>query len=77
MDEEAGDAVSDQGAIKLRGVDGGRFIMYAYRIMEHEPVGILDFCPTPYIYMRNLHLIKKSRLAEANAADPGRGVTAD
>lgn len=37
----------------------GSVIMCAYWIMERSPVGILSYLPNSFIYMRNLHLIKK------------------
>jgi lipid-A-disaccharide synthase-like uncharacterized protein len=41
----------------------GSVIMCIYWIMERSPVGILAYLPNSLIYMRNLHLIKKHKLA--------------
>ncbi|OQY98866.1 MAG: hypothetical protein B6D35_10925 [Candidatus Brocadia sp. UTAMX2] len=44
----------------------GSIIMCAYWIMERSPVGILAYLPNSFIYMRNLHLIRKhTRMAIA------------
>lgn len=42
----------------------GSVVMCAYWIMERSPVGILAYLPNSLIYMRNLHLIRKHKLAE-------------
>ncbi len=39
----------------------GSIIMCIYWIMERNPVGILAYLPNSFIYMRNLHLIRKSK----------------
>ena len=39
--------------------------MCIYWIMERNPVGILAYLPNTFIYMRNLHLIRKHTLAAA------------
>jgi lipid-A-disaccharide synthase-like uncharacterized protein len=36
--------------------------------MQRKPVGILAYLPNVFIYWRNLHLIKKRRLATTAAA---------
>ncbi|NUO08306.1 MAG: lipid-A-disaccharide synthase N-terminal domain-containing protein [Candidatus Brocadia sp.] len=41
----------------------GSAIMCIYWIMERSPVGILAYLPNSFIYMRNLHLIRKHTLA--------------
>lgn len=41
----------------------GSVIMCIYWIMERSPVGILAYLPNSLIYMRNLHLIKKYKIA--------------
>lgn len=49
----------------------GSVIMCVYWIMQREPVGILAYLPNTFVYMRNLHLIKKKQAAtppQANAA---------
>ncbi|MEB2308693.1 MAG: lipid-A-disaccharide synthase N-terminal domain-containing protein [Planctomycetia bacterium] len=43
----------------------GSVIMCIYWIMERNPVGILAYLPNTFIYMRNLHLIRKHTLAAA------------
>ena len=47
----------------------GSIVMCAYWIMERSPVGILAYLPNSFIYMRNLHLIRKHTLA-ATASTP-------
>jgi lipid-A-disaccharide synthase-like uncharacterized protein len=47
----------------------GSLIMCVYWIFEREPVGILAYLPNTFVYIRNLHLIKKNRTA-VNAAHP-------
>ena len=46
----------------------GSLICCAYWIMQRKPVGILAYLPNVFIYWRNLHLIKKHRLAPTAAA---------
>ena len=46
----------------------GSLICCAYWIMQRKPVGILAYLPNVFIYWRNLHLIKKRRLAPTAAA---------
>ena len=41
----------------------GSVIMCIYWIMERSPVGILAYLPNSLIYIRNLNLIKKHKLA--------------
>ncbi len=43
----------------------GSVIMCIYWIMERNPVGILAYLPNTFIYMRNLHLIRKHTIAAA------------
>src|SRR3990167_7838682 len=43
-------------------------IMCAYWIMERSPVGILAYLPNSFVYMRNLHLIRKHQLAATASA---------
>lgn len=46
----------------------GSVVMCIYWIMERSPVGILAYLPNSLIYMRNLHLIRKHKLASTAAA---------
>lgn len=43
----------------------GSVIMCVYWVMERSPVGILAYLPNSFIYIRNLHLIRKHKLTEA------------
>lgn len=43
----------------------GSVVMCIYWIMERSPVGILAYLPNSFIYIRNLHLIRKHELATA------------
>jgi lipid-A-disaccharide synthase-like uncharacterized protein len=52
----------------------GSLIMCVYWIMEREPVGILAYLPNSFIYIRNLHLIKKQQVT-GTVADPRPGST--
>lgn len=45
----------------------GSIIMCIYWIMERNPVGILAYLPNSLIYMRNLHLIRKSKFTETTS----------
>lgn len=45
----------------------GSGIMCLYFVFRRDPVGILAYLPNTFIYMRNLHLIKKRRLAPTAA----------
>lgn len=47
----------------------GSIIMCIYWIMERSPVGILAYLPNTFIYMRNLHLIRK-HTAAVSASTP-------
>jgi lipid-A-disaccharide synthase-like uncharacterized protein len=47
---------------------GGSIIMCSYFIFQRDPVGILAYLPNTAIYMRNLHLIRKRKLAPTAAA---------
>lgn len=47
----------------------GSVIMCLYFIFRRDPVGILAYMPNSVIYVRNLHLIKRRKLA-ATAAMP-------
>lgn len=47
---------------------GGSVIMCTYFIFQRDPVGILAYFPNSLIYMRNLTLIKKHKLAATAAA---------
>ncbi len=49
----------------------GSIIMCIYWIMQREPVGILAYLPNTFIYMRNLHLIRKRKVAISAAIPPG------
>jgi len=46
----------------------GSVIMCSYFIFQRDPVGILAYLPNSMIYLRNLHLIKKRKLAATAAA---------
>ena len=41
----------------------GTLIMLLYFILRREPIGILLYLPNSWIYIRNLMLIKKKKLA--------------
>ena len=41
----------------------GSIIMCFYFIFKRDPVGIVAYLPNSFIYLRNLHLIKRQRLA--------------
>ena len=43
----------------------GSIIMGLYFVFKRDPVGILAYLPNSFIYFRNLHLIKRQRLAAA------------
>jgi len=45
----------------------GSVIMCVYFLLQRDPVGILAYLPNTAIYMRNLHLIKKRKLAPTAA----------
>src|SRR6184192_3981069 len=42
---------------------GGSLIMFLYFLFRRDPVGILAYLPNSIIYIRNLMLIRKRRLA--------------
>lgn len=46
----------------------GSVIMCVYFIGRRDPVGILAYLPNTFIYTRNLHLIRKKKLAPTAAA---------
>lgn len=54
----------------------GSVVMCIYWIMERSPVGILAYLPNSFIYVRNLHLIRKHTLAVA-ASMPVQAMSAD
>jgi lipid-A-disaccharide synthase-like uncharacterized protein len=45
----------------------GSAIMCLYFIFKRDPIGILAYLPNSLIYLRNLHLIRKRRLAPTAA----------
>jgi lipid-A-disaccharide synthase-like uncharacterized protein len=47
---------------------GGSIIMCLYFIFQRDPIGILAYLPNSMIYLRNLHLIQKRKLAATAAA---------
>ena len=47
---------------------GGCVVMLVYFIFQRDPIGTLAYLPNTAIYFRNLHLIKKRRLAATAAA---------
>ena len=47
---------------------GGSVIMCLYFIFRRDPVGILAYLPNSMIYIRNLMLIRKQKLAYTAAA---------
>ena len=47
---------------------GGSIIMCLYFVLRRDPVGILAYLPNSVIYIRNLMLIRKRRLAYTAAA---------
>ena len=49
----------------------GSIIMFFYFVSRRDPVGILAYLPNTLIYMRNLMLIRKRRLAYT-AATPSQ-----
>src|SRR6202162_3173521 len=42
---------------------GGSLIMFSYFVFRRDPVGILAYLPNSLIYIRNLMLIRKRKLA--------------
>lgn len=48
---------------------GGSMIMGLYFIFRRDPVGILAYLPNSFIYLRNLQLIRKKKLAATAAAN--------
>jgi lipid-A-disaccharide synthase-like uncharacterized protein len=46
---------------------GGSILLALYFVLRHDPVGILAYLPNSMIYLRNLHLIHKRKLATATA----------
>ena len=46
----------------------GSIIMGLYFIFQRDPVGILAYLPNSAIYIRNLHLIQKQKLAPTASA---------
>jgi lipid-A-disaccharide synthase-like uncharacterized protein len=43
----------------------GSAIMGLYFLFRRDPVGILAYLPNSFIYLRNLHLIRKKKLEAA------------
>ena len=50
---------------------GGSIIMFLYFLFRRDPVGILAYLPNSIIYIRNLMLIRKQKLAYT-AATPSQ-----
>ncbi|MBV9618882.1 MAG: lipid-A-disaccharide synthase N-terminal domain-containing protein [Verrucomicrobia bacterium] len=50
---------------------GGSLIMFLYFLFRRDPVGILAYLPNTLIYIRNLMLIRKRKLAYT-AATPSQ-----
>src|SRR5438128_5036926 len=50
---------------------GGSLLMFLYFLFRRDPVGILAYLPNSIIYIRNLMLIRKRRLAYT-AATPSQ-----
>jgi lipid-A-disaccharide synthase-like uncharacterized protein len=50
---------------------GGSLLMFLYFLFRRDPVGILAYLPNSIIYIRNLMLIRKRRLAYT-AASPSQ-----
>lgn len=46
----------------------GSAVMTLYFLFERNPVGIVGYAPNTFIYMRNLRLIRKKKLAPTAAA---------
>ncbi len=46
----------------------GSIIMALYFVARRDPVGILGYLPNTWIYIRNLHLIRKKKRAMTAAA---------
>ena len=46
----------------------GSVIMCLYFIFQRDPIGILAYLPNSMIYLRNLHLIQKRKVAPTAAA---------
>ena len=46
---------------------GGSVLMGAYFLFRRDPVGILAYLPNSFIYIRNLQLIRKKKLAATAA----------
>ena len=47
---------------------GGSLLMFLYFLFRRDPVGILAYLPNSIIYIRNLMLIRKRKLAYTAAA---------
>ena len=47
---------------------GGSIIMFLYFVFRRDPVGVLAYLPNSIIYIRNLMLIRKRKLAPTAAA---------
>ncbi len=45
----------------------GSVIMCLYFIFKRDPVGILAYLPNSFIYLRNLHLIRKRQVMTAKS----------
>jgi lipid-A-disaccharide synthase-like uncharacterized protein len=52
----------------------GSILMGIYFFFRRDPVGILAYLPNTYIYVRNLQLIRKRKLAATAAADSQRPI---
>ena len=50
---------------------GGSLIMFSYFVFRRDPVGVLAYLPNTLIYIRNLMLIRKRKLAYT-AATPSQ-----
>ena len=46
----------------------GSAILCAYIIFRRDPVGVHSYLPNSLVYLRNLHLIRKQKLAPTAAA---------
>ena len=47
---------------------GGSILMFLYFLFRRDPVGVIAYLPNSIIYIRNLMLIRKRRLAYTAAA---------
>src|SRR5256884_8416734 len=51
---------------------GGSIIMFLYFLFRRDPVGVIAYLPNSIIYIRNLMLIRKRRLAYTAATSSQR-----